>query len=355
MPRRLFLRALMAALRFLLHLPEPILRVIAGKPVDIDGQRLATTAQVMIRLSKLAPFDYPHTNGSIERARGEMNAAGVLAGSGIGARVRTRDLSCKGAGGSVSLRLYEPHRVAAPGPALVFFHGGGFVLGSIDTHEGACRYLAAEADVRVISVEYRLAPENKFPAAVEDALAAFEHVSTNAADFGADPRRIAVGGDSSGGNLAAVVAHAGARGDIPRPAFSLLLNPATDAFGTHPSHELFGLGFRLDADERDWYRDSYLIDIALCSDPRASVLYDEQLEGLPPTYVATSGFDPLRDEGEAYARRLSEAGIPVVLRRHEGLLHGFASRAGVDPDARIALQHAAGVLRAGLALTTKDS
>ncbi|MFD8500027.1 alpha/beta hydrolase [Amycolatopsis sp. NPDC059657] len=352
MPRRLFLRAMMAALRFLLNLPEPLLRVIAGRPIDIDGQRLATTAQVMIRISKLAPFDYPHTNGSVERARDELNAAGVLAGSGIRVRVRTTDSSCKGPGGEIPLRLYQPYGHAEPGPALVFFHGGGFVLGSIDTHDGACRYLASEAGVRVISVDYRLAPENRFPAAVEDALAAFEHVSANYADFGADPRRIAVGGDSCGGNLAAVVAHAGARGDIPCPAFSLLLNPATDAFGTHASQELFGLGFRLDTEERDWYRDSYLVDIALCRDPRASVLYDEQLEGLPPTYVATSGFDPLRDEGEAYARRLAEAGVPVVLRRHEGLLHGFASRAGVDPDARVALQHAAGVLRAGLALTT---
>jgi acetyl esterase len=325
------------------------MRLLAGRPVEVDGQRLATTAQVLIRLSKLAPFDYPHTNGSIERARREMNAAGVLAGSGFRTRVRVSDHLAKG----IPLRLYEPEGLAAPGPGLVFFHGGGFVMGSIDTHDGACRYLATEADVRVVSVEYRLAPEHRFPAAVEDAMAAFAHVRSNPADFGLLPGRIAVGGDSSGGNLAAVVAHAGARGEIPGPAFSLLLNPATDAHGRHPSQELFGLGFRLDTAERDWYRDRYLVDLDLCRDPRASVIYDDQLTGLPPTYIATSGFDPLRDEGEAYARRLADAGVPVILRRHTGLLHGFASRAGVDPDARAALQHAAGVLRAGLAL--KDS
>jgi acetyl esterase len=206
----------------------------------------------------------------------------------------------------------------------------------------------------VISAEYRLAPEHPFPAAADDAIAAFEYVAGHAAEFGADPGRIAVGGDSSGGNLAAVVAHAAARSGGPRPVFSMLLNPATDALGTHPSHLLFGRGFRLDDEERDWYRGQYLTTEDLVADPRVSVLHDTQLDGLPPTYVATSGFDPLRDEGDAYAVRLREAGIPVVHRRHDGMLHGFASRVGVDPEARAALQHAAGVLRAGLALTWQE-
>lgn len=349
--RRLFVHSLMAALRFLLGLPEPLLRLVAGRSVRLDGQRLDTSSQVLIKMSKLAPFDYPHRNGSVEQARRELNQAGQLAGAGIGGDIRSTDHRFPGPGGPQRLRLYEPAGVHSPSPALVFFHGGGFVLGSIETHEGACRYLAGEAGMRVVSVEYRLAPENPFPAAVEDAIAAFTHVHANADRYGIDPDRIAVGGDSSGGNLAAVVSHAGARGEGARPAFSLLLNPATDAFGEHPSHELFGLGFRLDTEERDWYRDRYLSDRTLCRDPRASVLYDEDLAGLPPTYVATSGFDPLRDEGEAYARKLAEAGVPVIQRRHPGQLHGFASRVGVDPSAREALLHAAGVLRAGLALS----
>ncbi len=341
----------MAALRFLLGLPEPLLRLVAGRPIRQDGQRLATTSQVLIKMSRLAPFDYPHRNGSVERARRELNRAGQLAGAGIAGDIRESDHRFTGPGGPVRLRLYEPAGLASPGPALVFFHGGGFVVGGIETHEGACRYLAEEAGIRVVSVDYRLAPENPFPAAVEDAIAAFGHVHANADRYGADPGRIAVGGDSSGGNLAAVVAHAAARGEVARPAFSLLLNPATDAFGEHPSHELFGLGFRLDTEERNWYRDRYMSDKTLLRDPRASVLYDESLVGLPPTYVATSGFDPLRDEGEAYARKLAEAGVPVIQRRHPGQLHGFASRVGVDPAAREALLHAAGVLRAGLALS----
>lgn len=351
--RRLLVRSLMAALRFLLGLPEPLLRLVAGRPVRLDGQRLATSSQVLIKMSKLAPFDYPHRNGSVERARRELNQAGELAGAGIAGDVHSTDHVFTGPAGPVRIRVYVPAGAASPGPALMFFHGGGFVLGGIETHEGACRYLAEEAGMRVVSVDYRLAPEHPFPAAVEDGIAAFDHVHANADRYGLDPDRIAVGGDSSGGNLAAVVAHAGARGDCARPAFSLLLNPATDAFGTHPSHELFGLGFRLDTEERAWYRDRYLSDATLYRDPRASVLYDEDVAGLPPTYIATSGFDPLRDEGEAYARKLAEAGVSVIHRRHPGQLHGFASRVGVDPSARQALLHAAGVLRAGLALTDR--
>lgn len=224
------------------------------------------------------------------------------------------------------------------------------MLGGIETHEGACRLLAQEAGVRVVSVGYRLAPEHPFPAAAEDAVAAFRHVHSHAADFGADPARLAVGGDSSGANLAAVVAHAGARGEVPRPAFSMLLTPATDAMGESASHRQFGTGFRLDRDEWAWYRDQYIRDPADYTDPRASVMYDETLEGLPPTYVATCEFDLLRDEGEAYAQRLADAGVPVVRRRHDGQLHGFTNRVGIDPDSYAALMYAAAVLRTGLAL-----
>jgi acetyl esterase len=340
----------MTGLRILLRLPEPVLRAIAGRPVVVDGRQPVVTARVLMRVSRWAPFDAPHHNGSLARARTELNLAGALAGAGICRGVRTGDHTWPGPGGPLPLRLYEPAGVPAPGPALVYFHGGGFVLGSLDTHEGACRLLAEEAGVRVVSIGYRLAPEHPFPAAASDAVQAFRHVWSHAADFGVDPARLAVGGDSSGGNLAAVVAHAAARGELPRPAFSLLLTPATDARGESASHRQFGTGFRLDRDEWAWYRAQYVRDPADYPDPRVSVLYDEQLAGLPPTYVATCGFDLLRDEGEAYAQRLASAGVPLVHRRHEGQLHGFANRVGIDPDARAAMIHAAGVLRAGLAL-----
>lgn len=340
----------MAGLRWLLGLPSPVLRVIAGRPVVVDGRQPVLSARVLMRVSRLAPFDAPHENGSLARARTELNLAGALAGAGICRGVRTRDSSWPGPGGPLPLRWYEPAGLASPGPAIVYFHGGGFVLGGLDTHEGACRLLAEEAGVRVVSIGYRLAPEHPFPAAATDAVAAFAFVHSRAADFGIDPARLAVGGDSSGGNLAAVVAHAAARGELPKPAFSLLLTPATDALGTSESHRQFGSGFRLDQDEWAWYRAQYLRDPASYTDPRASVLYDETLDGLPPTYVATCGFDLLRDEGEAYALRLASAGVPLVHRCHEGQLHGFANRVGIDPDARAAMIHAAGVLRTALAL-----
>ncbi|SFW89314.1 alpha/beta hydrolase [Amycolatopsis australiensis] len=349
--RRLLVRSIMTGLRWLLRLPSPVLRVLAGRPVVVDGRQPVVSARVLMRVARLAPFDAPHHNGSLERARAELNLAGALAGAGVCPGVRTSGSSWPGPGGPLPLRRYEPAGVPAPGPGLVYFHGGGFVLGSLDTHEGACRLLAEEAGVRVVSIGYRLAPEHPFPAAASDAVAAFAYVSSHAAEFGIDPARLAVGGDSSGGNLAAVVAHAGARGEVPRPAFGLLLTPATDALGESESHRQFGTGFRLDRDEWAWYRAQYLRDPAEYTDPRASVLYDDALDSLPPTYVATCGFDLLRDEGEAYARKLADAGVPVVHRRHEGQLHGFANRVGVDPDAHAAMLHAAGVLRAGLALT----
>ena len=348
--RGLLVRWVMLGLRFLLRLPEPLLRLVAGRPVEVDGLRPAITAQVLMRVAKYAPFDAPHQNGELTRARRELNLAGMLAGGRIGRSVVTTDHSCRGPGGILRLRLYTPPGLAAPSPALVFFHGGGFVLGSIETHEGACRLLAEEAGVRVVSVGYRLAPEHPFPAAAEDAISAYRHVHGHAAEFGADPGRLAVGGDSSGANLAAVVAHASARGEVPRPAFSMLLTPATDALGQSRSHHLFARGFRLDHDEWAWYRSQYTPNAADYTDPRASVRYDEHVRGLPPTYIATCGFDLLRDEGEDYARRLAEAGVPVVHRRHDGQLHGFTNRVGIDPDARAALLYAAGVLKAGLAL-----
>ncbi|MEV4057632.1 alpha/beta hydrolase [Amycolatopsis sp. NPDC049688] len=349
--RRVLVWSIMTGLRWLLRLPAPVLRVLAGRPVVVDGRQPVPTARMLMQVSRFAPFDAPHRNGSLARARTELNLAGALAGAGICPGVRTREGTWPGPAGPLPLRRYEPAGVPAPGPAIVYFHGGGFVLGSLDTHEGACRLLAEEAGVRVVSIGYRLAPEHPFPAAASDAVAAFAYVVSHAAEFGIDPARLAVGGDSSGGNLAAVVAHAAARGELPRPAFSLLLTPATDALGSSRSHQQFGSGFRLDRDEWAWYRDQYLRDPASYTDPRASVLYDEALDGLPPTYVATCGFDLLRDEGEAYAARLASAGVPLVHRRHEGQLHGFANRVGVDPDARAAMLHAAGVLRAGLALS----
>jgi acetyl esterase/lipase len=204
--------------------------------------------------------------------------------------------------------------------------------------------------LNVLSIDYRLAPEDPFPAAVEDALASFRFAVENAGELGADPGAPpAVGGDSAGGNLAAVTAQlAGADGG-PEPAFSLLIYPATDFSRKRRSYELFADGFLLPERETDWYRDHYLPDEAAALDPRASPLLAEDLSGQPPTYVATAGFDVLRDEGEEYAKRLRDAGIPVGLRRHPGLMHGFANMAAIGGGPLAAMHEAAGALRMGLA------
>jgi acetyl esterase len=233
-------------------------------------------------------------------------------------------------------------------PLLVYLHGGGWVRGDLHTHDNTCRFLAREAGVIVLSVDYRLAPEHKFPAAVEDSFAAFRWAHENAAELGVDQNAIAVGGDSAGGNLAAVVGQLAAADGGPVPAFLLIIYPATDFSEKRRSVKLFREGFLLTESDMDWYTAHYLPDKEAERDPRASPLLADDLSGTPPAYVMTAGFDPLRDEGEAYALRLREAGVPVALRRHSGLIHGFANMTGVGRTGRAAMLEAAGALRVGV-------
>jgi acetyl esterase len=249
-----------------------------------------------------------------------------------------------GAESCLRARVYEPDGLTLPGPVLVYFHGGGFVLGSIDSHDVVCRYLAEQAAVRIVSVDYRLAPEHPFPAAVDDALAAFRHIVDNAAAFGGTPDLIAVGGDSAGANLAAAIVHETARQGSTPPLLSLLLYPATDISGEHDSHLLFGEGFLLDQETLIWYRDQYLPDEQYHDDPRVALLQGTQLTGLAPTWVFTAGFDPFRDEGRAYAARLRSSGSAAYHHTYQGLLHGFANFIGVDREARAAMHDIADTL-----------
>jgi acetyl esterase len=250
--------------------------------------------------------------------------------------------------GSLGARLYVPFAEEGPLPLLVYLHGGGWVVCDLDTHDNACRFLAREAGVLVLSVDYRLAPEHPFPAAVDDALTAFRHAAGHASELGADPRAIA------GGNLAVVVSRLAVADGGPAPRFCLSFYPVTDLSRKHRSYQLFSDGFVLTEAQMDWYRQNYLADDAAALDPRASPLLAEDLDqlapGLPPTYVATAGFDPLRDEGEEYARRLREAGVPVALRRHPGIVHGFVNSVGSTSFGRAAMREAAGALRMGLSV-----
>jgi acetyl esterase len=331
--------------RAVFGLPAPVKRLIAGKPVRIDGQELALDAQLLLALDRLA--DHQLVKGTPEQARANLaRAKQLVAGEPIEpVAVREVDL------GGIPARFYAPQEQTDA--LLVYYHGGGWVLGTLDSHDVTCRYLAREAGVKVLSVDYRLAPEHRFPAAVEDAVAAFRHAHAKAADFGVDPARIAVGGDSAGGNLAAVTSLLTTRDGGPAPVFQLLFYPGTDNTVRRPSRDLFASGFFLTSADIDWFCDHYVPDVGQREDPRFSVLLAEDLTGLPPAYVATAGFDPLRDEGEAFGAKLAEAGVPVTVRRHRDLIHGYATFLGIGTRFREATAEAAGALRTGLALARR--
>ncbi len=231
---------------------------------------------------------------------------------------------------------------------IVYYHGGGHVICDLDTHDQPCRFLARETPALLLSVDYRLAPEHHFPAAVEDALAAFRFAHAEADRLGADPRRIAVAGDSAGGNLAAVVAQLAATDGGPRPAFQGLIYPVIDYSSKRASYETFAEGFFLTRAEMDWFRDHYLAAAADRADPRASPILADDLSGTPPAHIITAGFDPLRDEGEAYAERLREAGVRVTLRREPDLVHGFINAVGLGGRSRQACEAIAAAIREGL-------
>jgi acetyl esterase len=240
----------------------------------------------------------------------------------------------------IPARVYEP--VADPPGTVVYFHGGGWVIGDLDTWDAAVRNLAHESGARVVSVDYRLAPEHRFPAAADDSYAATEWA---AKEFGGP---IVVAGDSAGGNLAAVVAQLTARDEVP-PAFQFLIYPVCDYTREWRSYDLFATGYFLTRAEMRWYRSHYLPDDDAASDSRASPLLAEDLAGLAPAYIATAGFDPLRDEAEEYAWCLRAAGVPVTLRRFAGYTHGFASMLGLGERLLGPPREAAAALRWGLA------
>jgi acetyl esterase len=333
--------------RFLCGLPEPIERVLAGRAVDIDGQTLEPEMQLLLRLIALQPERDLWTTTVPDARAALVQQALMLEGPKV--RVaRVEQLELPGPAGPLGARLYVPEQEQGPIPLLVFLHGGGWVRGNLDSHDNVCRFLAREAGVLVLSVDYRLAPEHPFPAAVEDSYATFLFAFNNAEELGADPSAIAVGGDSAGGNLTLVTAQLAAGDGGPVPAFLLAFYPATDFSVKRRSYELFREGFLLTESATDWYRTRYLPDESMALDPRASPLLADDLSGMPPAYIATAGFDVLRDEGEAYAERLRDAGVPVALRRHRGLIHAFANMTAVGRSSHAAMMEAAGALRVGV-------
>jgi acetyl esterase len=241
--------------------------------------------------------------------------------------------------GIIPARIYTPLRLRQNGglaPALVFFHGGGWVIGDLDSHDVVCRKLADGGQLVVIAVDYRLAPEHKFPAAIDDAIAATRWIALNARQLGIDAARLSVGGDSAGGNLATVVAIDARDRDGPAIAGQVLIYPATDFAMTHPSHSEPETSILLTHSVIRWFRDHYLNGAADVHDWRASPARARTLTGLPPAYVLTVGADPLRDEGDEYAQRLKEAGVAVTHRTFPGQFHGFFTMGKLLQQANVA-------------------
>jgi acetyl esterase len=334
-----------AIVRAVETVPLPAARLLAGRRVRVEGQELDPRVQLVLKLDKLAGGWTPMPPAELRELR--RHQARVFRGRAIEVGA-VRDLEIPTPDGAIAARRYEPASAPPAAPLVVYYHGGGHVIGDLDTHDQPCRFLARETPAVVLAVDYRLGPEHPFPAAVDDAVAAFRYAHDNAADLGADPRRIAVAGDSAGGNLAAVVAQLAVAEGGPAPAFQALAYPVTDYSSKRPSYDTFGEGFFLTREEMDYFRDNYFAEAGDRTDPRASPILADDLSGLPPAHVVTAGFDPLRDEGEDYARRLQEAGVPTTLRREPDLIHGFINAVGVSSRARDAVAPIAAAIRAGL-------
>jgi len=258
-------------------------------------------------------------------------------------RVEDRKLP-GGPAGDVPVRIYTPPG-RGPFGALVFFHGGGWVIGNLETHDGLCRDLTSSANMVTISVDYRLAPEHKFPAGPEDCYAVTKWVGANSALLNAEHDKIAVGGDSAGGNLAAAIALMARDRGGPKIAYQLLIYPATSAANDTPSQKEFGVdGYILSKADMEWFWGYYLSEQDK-TNPYACPAYAKDLKGLPPALVLTAGYDPLRDEGEAYGEALRKAGVPVKISRYEGVCHGFVSMAAVLDAGKRAVAEIATELR----------
>jgi acetyl esterase len=339
----------MAAARTIAALPRSAKRRIAGEPIHRDGLELDLDMQVLVKLNERDPRP-PLAGGTPAEARDSLShAVRVLTGPPI-PLASVRETAIAGAQGPLRARLFVPDEALEHDSRglIVYYHGGGWVAGDLDTHDQPCRLLARSSGARVLSVDYRRSPEHRFPAPVEDALAAFRDAVARAEELGADPARIAVAGDSAGGHLAAVTALQSAADGGPAPAFQLLIYPVTDLVEAAPSRLTFAEGFILTKENMDWYEDQFLGPDGDRHDPRASPLRAPIHGATAPALVVTAGFDPLRDEGEAYAGKLREAGVRTLLRRHAGYVHGFTHALINGTGPREALAEMGGVLRAAL-------
>ena len=332
--------------RTLLSLPSPILRLMSGgaavyrggRTLDPRFQFMAAQAARMPAMTSLSPEEARRTSAEGARVYGGRPEPGV----------RVEPLTIPAPDRSIPARLYRPERPDPNTPAVIFAHFGGGVIGDLETSHAFCGILAKVTRAPVVSVEYRLAPEHRFPAGLEDVLAAYRYVRDHAAQFGAPSGQAVIGGDSMGGNFAAVICQELARAGEPQPALQLLIYPCVDVASQSASMTTYAEAFPLSRPLMDWFMGHYMGPGADPADPRLSPIREADLAGLAPAVVVTAGFDPLVDQGEAYARRLRGAGVPVIYRCYDAMAHGFTAFTGVVPCADVACREIAGLVREGL-------
>jgi acetyl esterase/lipase len=332
-------------LRTVLSLPAPVLRLMSGGGVVYQGGRtldprlqfIAAQARARPPLPTLTPED-------ARRASAEM--AALLSGD-LEPGVRFEPVTIDAPTGTIPARIYRPAAQDPQAPLMIFAHFGGGVLGDLETCHTFCTMLARIGRGPVLSVDYRLAPEHRFPAGLDDLMAAYQWGRANAERFGAPAAEAAIGGDSWGGNLAAVVCQDLKRSGAPQPTLQLLIYPGTDVACESASVTTYGNAFPLNKAMMDWSMGHYMGPGDDPADPRLSPLKAKDLSGLAPAIVVTAGFDPLLDQGEAYARRLKGAGVPTVYRGYDSLCHAFTAFTGAVPAADVACREIAGLVREG--------
>ena len=307
------------------------LQFLAGHRITRGGRTMDAKAQIVGEFVKSirVPGYFP----PLPELRQQLRTMVHLMDEPAPRMARLEDITIPGPAGAIPGRLYDAAGVGAPARSVVaYFHGGGWVQGDLETHHGLCARLALRSGAIVVAIDYRLAPEHTFPAAVEDCFAAYQWLRSHAAAIGGDPERVAVAGDSAGGNLAAVVSLLAASEGVPVPTCQVLLYPALDFALDTPSHREFTDGHIIPHDRIVWYMQQYLPAGADINDRRASPLRAPDLHGQPPALIITAGFDPLRDEGYAYAERLRTAGVDVVYHEYQGQIHAFVSLTKAIPQ-----------------------